>query len=73
MNPGDIAEYVNEHAPELEPDEVRKFMDEHAKPDDEPGSQIAWAVRLLRQRGENEFGDGLPVDRVADELRRRDR
>jgi hypothetical protein len=30
-------------------------------------------VRLLRQRGENEHGDGLSVDRVADELRRQDR
>jgi len=68
-----IADYLERHAPELDPAEVAAFLDEHPKPDDEPGSQLAWAVRVLRERGEGEFGDGLPVDQVRRELRRRDR
>jgi hypothetical protein len=72
MSDAEIADYVREHAPELEAKDVIAFMRDHAKPDDETGSQLAWAVSLLRQRGENETGGGLSVDRVADELRRRD-
>jgi hypothetical protein len=67
-----IADYLRGHAPELDPEHVGAFMVEHAKPDDEPGSHIEWVVRLLRQRGESAIGDGPSVDRVADELRRRD-
>jgi hypothetical protein len=66
-----VADYVREHAPELDPDEVRAFMAEHPKPDDQPDSQLAWAVRLLRERHEGEVGDGLSVDRVVNEIRRR--
>ncbi len=75
-NPGtgrNVAEYVSDHAPELDPSEVSAFMDEYPKPGDEPGSHIAWAVRVLRERGEGEVGDGLPVDAVVSEIRRRDR
>jgi len=81
MNDDQIADYVREHTPELDPKDVIEFMREHAKPTSEPGTPIEWAVRLLRQRGENELGDGPPVervggdpavDRVADELRRRE-
>jgi hypothetical protein len=67
----EVATYVAEYAPELDPEDVRKFMEEHAKPDDEPGTHVQWATRVLRERGEGEFGDGLSVDRVADEMRRR--
>jgi hypothetical protein len=67
----DVAEYVEEHAPELDPDEVSAFMAEHPKPDDETDSQLAWAVRVLRERGEGEVGDGLSLDRVVNEIRRR--
>lgn len=73
MNEGEVAEYVADNAPELDPKNVSEFLSEHARPDDEPGTHIEWAVRVLRQRGENETGDGLSVDRVADELRRRQR
>jgi hypothetical protein len=66
----EIADYVAEHAPELDPADVAGFMDEHPKPPDEPGSHVGWAVRLLRERGEGEFGEGLPVDRVVEERRR---
>jgi hypothetical protein len=68
----DVAEYVEEHAPELDPDEVSAFMAEHPKPDDQTGSHLAWAVRVLRERGEGEVGDGLSIDRVVNEIRRRD-
>jgi hypothetical protein len=63
---------VGAHAPELDAQEVKTFMAEHAKPDDEPGSHVAWAVRVLRQRGEGETGEGLSVDRVVNEIRRRE-
>jgi hypothetical protein len=68
-----IAEYVAEHAPELEPGDVREFMAEHPRPGDWEGSHLEWAVSVLRQRGEGEVGEGLPVDRVVDEIRRHDR
>jgi BirA family biotin operon repressor/biotin-[acetyl-CoA-carboxylase] ligase len=72
MSEAQLAEYVEEHAPELDPKQVAAFMAEHPKPDDE-SSHIGWAVRTLREVGEGEAGDGLSVDRVADELRRRAR
>jgi hypothetical protein len=67
----DVAEYVADHAPELDPEKVSAFMAEHPKPDDETDSQLAWAVRVLRERGEGEVGDGLTVDQVVNEIRRR--
>ena len=70
--PRAIADYVAEHAPELVPADVQAFMDEHAKPKGEPESHLAWAVRVLRERGEGEVGEGLPVDRVVGEIRRLD-
>lgn len=66
----DVVDYVSEHAPELDPREVAEFMNEHPKPGDESDPHVAWAVRVLRERGESEVGDGLPVDRVVDEIRR---
>jgi hypothetical protein len=68
-----VVEYVGEHAPELDPDDVASFMDEHPRPEDQAESHLAWAVRVLRERGEGQVGDGLPVDRVVSEIRRRDR
>lgn len=68
-----IADYVAEHAPELDPQEVREFMAEHDKPAEVPGSHLAWAVGVLRQRKEGEVGDGLSVDTVVNEIRRQDR
>jgi hypothetical protein len=69
----EIAEYVTEHAPELDPEDVMAFMDEHPKPADVPSSHLSWAVQVLRQLGEGEVGDGLPVDQVVNEIRRRNR
>ncbi|HEX3690408.1 MAG TPA: hypothetical protein VHV28_11940 [Solirubrobacteraceae bacterium] len=65
-----VIDYVAERAPELDPAEVGRFMAAHAKPDDEAGSHVAWAVRVMRETGEGEVGDGLPVDRVVNEIRR---
>jgi hypothetical protein len=68
--PDAVVDYVAEHAPKLDAGEVAAFMAEHAKPADEPDSHIGWAVRMLRERGEGEVGEGLPVDRVVEEKRR---
>lgn len=66
----EVADFVAEHASELDPAEVSAFMQEHPKPGDEPGSHLEWAVRVMRERSEGEFGEGLPVDRVVGEMRR---
>jgi hypothetical protein len=66
----EISEFVEERAPELDPAEVMAFMEEHPKPSDETESHVAWAVRVMRERGEGEVGEGLPVDRVVGEMRR---
>jgi hypothetical protein len=67
-----VADFVAEHAPELDPAAVSAFMQEHPKPGDQPGTHIEWAVRVMRERTEGEFGEGLPVDRVVGEMRRLD-
>lgn len=64
-----VAEYVGEHAPELDPADVAAFMADHPKPGDERGPHVAWAVRVMREVGEGEVGDGLAVDRVVSEIR----
>jgi hypothetical protein len=69
----EVVDFVAERAPELDPAEVSRFMAAHAKPADETGSHIAWAVRVMRETGEGETGDGLGVDRVVSEIRRMDR
>jgi hypothetical protein len=69
--PDEITTYVRRYAPELDPEDVRKFMAAHAQPEDQPGTHVQWATRMLREQGEGEFGDGLPVDQVAREIRRR--
>ena len=69
----EIIDFVAERAPEIDPATVSRFMAEHAKPADETGSHVAWAVRVLRETGEGEVGEGLPVDRVVSEIRRLDR
>lgn len=69
----EVTDFVAHHAPELDPAEVSAFMAEHAKPHDESGSHLEWAVRVLRETGEGEVGEGLSVDRVVSEIRRLDR
>jgi hypothetical protein len=69
----EIIDYVAERAPELEPAAVSRFMAEHPKPAGQRESHVAWAVRVLRETGEGEVGEGLSVDRVVSEIRRLDR
>jgi len=69
----EVADYVADRAPELDPGDVSAFMAQHPKPDDEAESHLAWAVRVLRETGEGEVGEGLPVDRVVREMRQRKR
>ncbi|MBV9197599.1 MAG: hypothetical protein JO168_25985 [Solirubrobacterales bacterium] len=69
----EVVDYVADRAPELDPREVAAFMQEHAKPADESESHLGWAVRVMRERGEAEFGEGLPVDRVVQQMRERKR
>jgi hypothetical protein len=69
----EISDFVSHSAPELDAAEVSRFMAEHPKPADEPGSHVAWAVRVLRETREGEVGEGLPVDRVVAERRRMER
>ena len=68
--PQPVVDHVAEHAPELDPAEVAAFMREHDKPAGESDSHVGWAVRVLRERSEGEVGEGLPVHRVVDEIRR---
>ena len=72
MSDQEIEEAVTQYAPELKIEEVREFMAEHAKPDDEPDSHAVWAAKLLRQRGESSFGERASTEHVADALRQRD-
>lgn len=72
MNDQEIEDYVREYAPEMDPKEVREFMAEHDKPEDEPDSHVAWATKLLRGRGEGQYGEGASIDTVSDEMQRRD-
>jgi hypothetical protein len=68
----EMERYVRDYAPELDPRKVRAFMAEHDKPEAERDSHVAWATKLLRQRGEGQIGDGPPLDTVADAMRRHD-
>src|SRR5205823_598529 len=56
-----------DHARELDPQQMRAFMAEHAKPGDQSGSQLEWAVRVLRLRG-GETSEGLSVEGVVSEF-----
>ncbi len=69
----EVIDFVAERAPELDPATVSHFMAEHPLPADARESHVAWAVRVLRETGEGEVGEGLPVDRVVSEIRRLDR
>jgi hypothetical protein len=72
MTDQEIEDYVREYAPEMDPQEVIEFMAEHEKPEDEPDSHVAWATKLLRERGEGQFGDGAPIEKVTEAMRQHD-
>lgn len=68
----EIEGYVEEHAPELDPNEVRGFIADHAKPTSEPGTHIEWAVQQMRRHKERDEEDGPSLEIVEEEMRRRD-
>jgi hypothetical protein len=72
MTDQEIEDYVREYAPEMDPQEVIEFMAEHEKPEDEPDSHVGWATKLLRERGEGQFGDGAPIETVTKAMRQHD-
>lgn len=70
----EIDDYVEEHAPELDPHEVRDFMAHNEKPVSEPGTQLEWATRLLRRRraDDQQEEEGPALELVEEEMRRHD-
>lgn len=72
MNMDEIKRAVREYAPELDPEEVRAFMGEHDKPADESDSHAVWAAKVLRARGEGQYGDGASLDTIRDAMRYHD-
>jgi len=68
----EIEQAVRQWAPELNPEDVRAFMDEHPKPDDEPDSHAVWAAKLLRQIGEGQYGEGAPTETITEAMRSHD-
>ena len=70
--PDEITTYVSRYAPSSTLKRSGSSWPRIPKPDDQPGTHVQWATRILREQGEGEFGDGLPVDQVAREIRRRD-
>jgi hypothetical protein len=47
--PDEITTYVSRYAPELDPEDVRKFMAAHAPRDNQRGTHVQWATRMLRE------------------------
>jgi hypothetical protein len=68
----EIERAVRQWAPELDPEKVREFMEEHDKPQREQDSHAVWAVKVMRQLGEGQYGEGAPLDTVADAMRDHD-
>jgi hypothetical protein len=72
MTDQEIEDYVREYAPEMDPQEVIDFMAEHGKPEGEFDSHVGWATKLLRERGEGQFADGPPIEKVTSAMRQHD-
>ena len=72
MTNQEIEDFVREYAPEMDPQEVIDFMAEHGKPEGESDSHVAWATKLLRERGEGQVGGGPPIEKVTSALRQHD-
>ena len=62
--PDEITTYVSTYAPELDPEEVRKFMAAHSQPDDQPGPPPLSSAKTLMLSG--------AVSVSSHSLRRRD-
>jgi hypothetical protein len=72
MSDDEVRNYVEKHAPELDPDEVARFIAENEKPTSEPGTPLEWATALLRRRNAGRDEEGPSIDVVAEEMRRHD-
>jgi hypothetical protein len=69
----EIDAYVDEHAPDIEPHDVRKFIAGNEKPTSEPGTHVEWAVKQLRRHKEtDEDEEGPSLEIVEEEMRRHD-
>ena len=68
----EIDSYVDRHAPELDPDEVRRFVADNEKPVSEPGTVIEWATALLQRRARDQEEERPSLDLVQEEMRRHD-
>jgi hypothetical protein len=70
----EIDAYVEEHAPELDPREVREFVAENEKPVSEAGTPVEWAIRMLRGRSapDADREEHPSLELVEEEMRRHD-
>jgi hypothetical protein len=73
MSDDEIQLYIEEHAPDLDPNEVREFIAGNEKPTSEAGTPVEWAVKQLRRRREPEGSEERPsLEIVQEEMRRHD-
>ncbi len=73
MSGDEVQGYVEENAPELDPNEVREFIAGNEKPTSEPGTHVEWAVKQLRRHQEPEWEEEHPsLEIVEEEMRRHD-
>lgn len=73
MSEDGVQGYVEENAPELDPNEVREFIARNVKPTSEPGTNIEWAVTQLRRRKEPPGEPERPsLEIIEEEMRRHD-
>lgn len=68
----EIDDYVGEHAPELDPADVRRFIAENQKPVSEPGTTVEWATAQLRRRWSEREPERPSLELVEEEMRRHD-
>jgi hypothetical protein len=68
----EIRDHVEQHAPELDPDEVREFLERHEKPAREPGTVLEWAIELLRRRARAEEEEPPSIEVVRETMREHD-
>ena len=73
MDDDEVEGYVDENAPELDPEEVREFIAGNEKPTIEPGTHVEWAVKQLRSHKERTGAEERPsLEIVEEEMRRHD-
>jgi hypothetical protein len=68
----EIRDHVEQHAPELDPEEVSEFLERHEKPAQEPGTALEWATELLRRRARGEEQERPSIELVQETMREHD-